>query len=144
GGERLFATHFDGARAYVVTYKQTDPLWVVDLSVPQRPLLAGAAWVPGWSDFVFPRGDTLLAVGRGNRGVGLQVTLFDVTNAAAPYVLAQLAVGDWSASSEANADHRAVTVLEDGMGAVPLLLVPYTSAAGASCNGRNVVQLVDV
>ncbi|MGC8991684.1 MAG: beta-propeller domain-containing protein, partial [Verrucomicrobiia bacterium] len=48
-GESLFATRFDGARVYIVTYQRIDPLWVVDLSNPANPVLSGELHVPGWS-----------------------------------------------------------------------------------------------
>jgi hypothetical protein len=63
-GEQLFATRFDGDRAYVVTFEQVDPLWVLDLSNPAAPKLAGQLVVPGWSTHLVPTGDgRLVAVG---------------------------------------------------------------------------------
>ncbi|MCA9667498.1 MAG: beta-propeller domain-containing protein, partial [Myxococcales bacterium] len=169
-GERLFATRFDGDRAYVVTFRQTDPLWVIDLSKPQAPRIVGELQVPGWSDFIYPRGDRLLAVGRGNNGRGFGVSLFDISDLEHPRVLSQLTFGDQLSSntgSAANSDHRAVTVLERE-GELPLLLVPYSnyfqgyygdgesvgsgvgrlrqglSVAPPSCIGEHYLKLVDV
>ncbi|MBN2193428.1 MAG: beta-propeller domain-containing protein [Polyangiaceae bacterium] len=71
-GEDVHATRFDGDVAYVVTYEpvvvQIDPLWVVSLADPTQPRIVAELEVAGWSDFVFPRGDRLVAVGRGDRG----------------------------------------------------------------------------
>src|SRR5690606_21163805 len=62
-GDQLFATRFDGDRAYVVTYFVVDPLYVVDLSDPSNPRIEGELEVPGWSTHIEPRGDFLIALG---------------------------------------------------------------------------------
>lgn len=133
-GERLYATRFDGDRAYVVTFRQTDPLWVISLKDPTAPAIVGELQVPGWSDFLFPRGNRLIAVGRGDGGSYLGVSLFDVTNPAAPRALQQLTLGDPQATSEANVDHRAVTILEQP-GQPPLIVVPHTRLAYGYSSG---------
>ncbi len=157
-GEKLYATRFDGDRAYVVTFRQTDPLWVISLKDPHAPAIVGELQVPGWSDFLFPRGNRLIAVGRGASGSYLGVSLFDVTNPAAPRALQQLSLGDPQATSEANVDHRAVTILEQP-GQPPLIIVPHTrlsygyyggsgssdTAAKASpCQVRDTLELVEL
>ncbi len=74
-GEQLYATRFDFPRAYVVTFLRIDPLWIVDLSDPARPTVSGELEVPGWSTYIQPRGDQLVAVGvETNRTT---VSLFD-------------------------------------------------------------------
>jgi hypothetical protein len=152
-GEQLYATRFDGDRAYVVTYRETDPLWVVDLADPYRPTIVGELHLPGWSDFIYPMGDKLVAVGRGDRGMGIGVTLFDVANPKAPRVLTQLTLGDWSSQSEANVDHRAVTILQGAH--EPMVLVPYSvlrtqydsyenSGYGPPCSVENRLHLIKI
>jgi hypothetical protein len=137
-GERLFATRFDGERAYVVTFRQVDPLWAIDLSDPAKPALKGELHVPGWSDFLFPRGDRLVAVGRGDRGAGVQVSLFDVSDLSRPRALTQLQLGGAAAQSEANTDHRAVSVLEPPGGA-PVVVVSWES-----CGATGALQIIDL
>ena len=148
--ERLYATRFDGDKAYIVTFRRTDPLWVVSLADPARPELVGELQVPGWSDFLFPRGDRLLAVGRGNNGFRVGVSLFDVSNPSHPRVVEQREFGDQGAQSEANTDHRGVTILES-VGGNPLLIVPYGTvrwskddAARTVCTVTDVLQLIEV
>jgi hypothetical protein len=142
-GERLYATRFDGDRAYVVTFRQTDPLWVISLA-GRAPAIVGELHVPGWSDFLFPRGNRLIAVGRGDRGAYLGVSLFDVTNPAAPHSLSQITLGDPQATSEANVDHRAVTIVEQA-GLPPLIVVPHTRAVyGSGCEIKDQLSLVEV
>ncbi|MCE9519736.1 MAG: beta-propeller domain-containing protein [Verrucomicrobia bacterium] len=62
-GESLHATRFDGDRLYVVTFRNVDPLFVVDLSDPAAPAVKGHVEIPGWSIYIQPFGDRLLAVG---------------------------------------------------------------------------------
>ena len=143
-GEKLYATRFDGDRAYVVTFRRTDPLWVISLADPTKPTIVGALHVPGWSDFLFPRGNTLIAVGRGNNGGQIGVSLFDVSNPKSPRSLSQVQVGNYNSTSEANVDHRGVTILELP-GQNPLVVVPYTAVEWSdSCSFRDHLQLVEV
>jgi len=52
-GEQVYAVRFLGDRAYVVTFRQTDPLYVLDLSNPADPRAAGELQIPGFSDYLF-------------------------------------------------------------------------------------------
>ncbi len=143
--ERLYATRFDGDYAYVVTFRQTDPLWIVSLKDPTRPKIVGELHVPGWSDFIFVRGDSLITVGRGNGGSYLGVSLFDISDRTKPRSLSQIQLGDPSATSEANVDHRGVTILEGSGKLNPVVVVPYTKVHyGQSCTVNNYLRLVEV
>lgn len=143
-GEKLYATRFTTRHAYVVTFKRTDPLWIIDLSDPANPKQVGELHVPGWSDFIFPRGDKLITVGRGDNGSGLGVSLFDVSVPSSPKSLAQVTLGSSDTTSEANVDHRAATILEP-KGANPLVVVPHTVVSyGSSCDITDRLQLVEV
>jgi hypothetical protein len=119
--EQLFATRFDGPRAYIVTYFIVDPLFVVDLSEPENPKVEGELKVPGWSTHIEPRGDRLIALGVDDTdGQRVSVSIFDVANPAAPALLDRASFGsDWSWSS-AYDDVKAFTVLDD------LLIVPFS------------------
>ncbi|MCX8157680.1 MAG: beta-propeller domain-containing protein [Verrucomicrobiae bacterium] len=134
--ESLHATRFDGTRAYVVTFFQVDPLWVVDLSDPARPRIAGELEVPGWSTYIEPLGDRLVAVGWENSRVA--VSLFDVSNPAQPRLHNKILLGEYASWSEANLDEKAFTVLPQA----GLILVPY---GGLVSNGyAQRVQLIDL
>jgi uncharacterized secreted protein with C-terminal beta-propeller domain len=91
-GEQVRAVRFIGALGYVVTFRSVDPLFVLDLSKPMHPRLAGKLTVPGYSDYLHPVGDgRLLGVGEDTAGGlvrGLQVSLFDVSSADNPRQLA--------------------------------------------------------
>jgi hypothetical protein len=134
--ESLHATRFDGTRAYVVTFFQVDPLWVVDLSDPARPRIAGELEVPGWSTYIEPLGERLVAVGWENNRVA--VSLFDVSNPARPRLFNKVLLGEQVSWSEANLDEKAFTVLPQA----GLVMVPY---GGYLSNGyANRVQLIDL
>jgi hypothetical protein len=87
--ESIYAARLIGARGYLVTYQQTDPLFTVDLSDPERPQLAGQLRVPGYSTYLHPMDDDhLLAIGLGGddwgAGGNLVVSMFDVSDFANP------------------------------------------------------------
>lgn len=79
-GERVYAVRFVDDVGYVVTFRQVDPLYTVDLSNPRSPKLLGELMIPGWSSYLHPFGKDLLlglgqdAVGQGE-AVGLQPRL---------------------------------------------------------------------
>jgi hypothetical protein len=83
-GERIHSVRFMGATGYVVTFRQTDPLYVVDLKDPRRPRTTGELKINGYSAYLHPTADgKLLGVGQdadsSGRTSGLQVSLFDVS-----------------------------------------------------------------
>ncbi len=84
-GEQIFAVRFFGDKGYVVTFRQIDPLYVVDLSDPQNPTVEGELKIPGFSTYLHPIGEDLL-LGIGTDGdddgatFGTVVSLFDVSD----------------------------------------------------------------
>ncbi|TDC87708.1 beta-propeller domain-containing protein [Actinomadura sp. 7K507] len=83
-GERIYSVRFIGATGYVVTFREVDPLYVLDLKDPRRPRLTGELKITGYSAYLHPTRDgKLLGVGqdadRSGRTKGLQVSLFDVS-----------------------------------------------------------------
>ncbi|OLT10944.1 hypothetical protein BJF79_25130 [Actinomadura sp. CNU-125] len=81
--ERIYAVRFTGTTAYVVTFRRTDPLYVLDLADPRRPRVTDELKITGYSAYLHPVADgRLLGVGRdadaSGRVEGLQVSLFDV------------------------------------------------------------------
>ena len=91
-GERIYAVRFMGEKGYVVTFRQVDPLYTLDLKDHTAPKVVGELKIPGYSAYLHPVGENrLLGVGREGRDV--QASLFDVSNMAAPQRLAQLNFG---------------------------------------------------
>ncbi len=110
-GERIYAVRFIGDVGYVVTFRQVDPLYTLDLSEPARPRVVGELKIRGYSAYLHPlAADLLLGIGQdaSERGttLGTQVSLFDVSDPARPSRLHQWAVAD-GGSSEAEWDHHA-------------------------------------
>ena len=88
-GEQVYAVRFLGNRGYVVTFRRTDPLYVLDLADAADPKPVGELETPGFSDYLLPLANNLLlGVGRDAdaRGfaTGAKISLYDVANPAAP------------------------------------------------------------
>lgn len=82
-GERIYSVRFVGDKGYVVTFRQTDPFYVLNLSNPQSPVLSGELKIPGYSSYLDPLTDTLV-VGIGKEGSQVKVSLFDVSSPSNP------------------------------------------------------------
>jgi uncharacterized secreted protein with C-terminal beta-propeller domain len=111
-GERIYAVRFIGDVGYVVTFRQTDPLYTVDLSDPSQPRVRGELKIPGYSAYLHPVGDDLLlGVGQEanaqGRVQGLQLSLFDVSDLGRPVRLQKLQIAERWSSSEVEWDHHA-------------------------------------
>jgi hypothetical protein len=109
-GERIYAVRFIGNAGYVVTFRQVDPLYTLDLSNPTRPRVVGELKLLGFSAYLHPIGPgLLLGIGQDatpeGRTKGTQVSVFDVSNLAAPRLLRQRALGQ--GQSPAEFDHHA-------------------------------------
>jgi uncharacterized secreted protein with C-terminal beta-propeller domain len=97
-GEALQSVRFDGDRAYLVTFKQVDPLIAVDLSNPANPQIAGELIVPGYSSYLQPIGkDYLIGIGRdANPDTGqttdIKLSLFNVHDLSHPSLIASQSI----------------------------------------------------
>lgn len=115
-GERIYAARMMGDKGYLVTFRQTDPLFTLDLSDPERPRVAGELAIDGFSSYIHPLdGDHLLTIGQDatseGRVLGVHVQVFDVSNPARPRRTAHARLADrdgWSWSA-AQWDHHAFT-----------------------------------
>jgi uncharacterized secreted protein with C-terminal beta-propeller domain len=115
--ERVYSARFIGDRAYVVTFRNTDPLFTFDLSDPTAPKLVGELVIPGFSTYLHPYDEGhLIALGRHvdwNEPLALQLAMFDVTDLANPLRTHVYSFGTnqwgefWSEGSEAERDHHA-------------------------------------
>ena len=108
--ERVYAVRFIEDKGYVVTFRQVDPLYVVDLSDPRDPQVKGELKINGYSAYLHPIGeDLLLGVGQDatdeGRTLGTQVSVFDVSDPSDPRRLSRMTFED--AYSEAEWDHHA-------------------------------------
>ena len=107
-GERIYSVRYDGDRAFVVTFRQVDPLFVFDLSDPTTPAIVGELHVPGYSSYlqVIDR-NHLLAVGRSTESQSTKVTLYDISDPTAPTEVDEDVLPHWT-WSVAEWDSKAV------------------------------------
>jgi uncharacterized secreted protein with C-terminal beta-propeller domain len=134
-GERLYSARFMGKRAYLVTFKQTDPLFTIDLSEPTNPKVLGELKIPGFSNYLHPYDEnTLIGLGHdteenqwgGTVTAGLKIALFDVADVGAPKVLDEYLIGGRGSDSEALNDHHAFLFSKEKN----LLVIPATVREG--------------
>ncbi|HIE01386.1 MAG TPA: hypothetical protein EYP59_14020, partial [Thiotrichaceae bacterium] len=132
-GEELFATRFVGDRAFVVTFERTDPLWVIDLSEPNKPKIMGELEVPGWSEKLFFHEDRLFAVGINDQPLESEearwvrrvaLSLFDVADPTKPSLLSSLTplagVVNYSWSPALDDERALLLNWEDAFAALPI------------------------
>ncbi|HEX2361222.1 MAG TPA: beta-propeller domain-containing protein [Jiangellaceae bacterium] len=130
-GEQIYAVRFIGPVGYVVTFRQVDPLYTLDLSNPRSPRVVGELKIPGYSAYLHPAGDgRLIGVGQDadEQGMtrGTQISLFDVADAASPARLDTfLMPGGWS---DAEHDPHAFLYWPDD----ELVVLPVWWEGGAS------------
>jgi hypothetical protein len=125
-GETIYSVRFVGARGYVVTFRQVDPLFVVDLENPAAPKVVAELKIPGFSEYMHPidDGDRLLTIGRdgteGGQVQGLALQVFDVRDAANPKLEHKYVFTGNDGYSEAQNNHKAFTYYK-GMLAFPFV-----------------------
>src|SRR5438309_3380309 len=117
-GEQIYSARFMGDKAYLVTYKRTDPLFVIGLQDPSGPTVLGQLNVTGVSDYLQPYDEThLIGIGQSGTDVawenavrftGLKISLFNVTDPNQPTETSRYLIGGPGTSSPAINDHKAV------------------------------------
>jgi len=123
-GERIYSTRFMGGRAYMVTFRNVDPLFAIDLRNPAEPKLLGQLKIPGYSDYLHPYDEHHL-IGFGKETIeipskgwgpdetmafyqGMKIALFDVTDVTQPKEKFKEIIGDRGTHSELLYDHKAL------------------------------------
>lgn len=119
-GERIYSTRFMGNRCYIVTFKQVDPLFAIDLSVPEKPFVAGELKIPGYSEYLHPYDEnhligfghdaTTYNYGYGDVSIplGLKMALFDVSDMNSPKELYSVKIGDKGTNTPLTYDAKAL------------------------------------
>ncbi|MCK5149498.1 beta-propeller domain-containing protein [Candidatus Pacearchaeota archaeon] len=111
-GEKIYSARFLGEKAYMVTFKKVDPLFVIDLSDPENPEVLGQLKVTGYSSYLHPYDENhIIGIGKEateqGRIQGVKIALFDVSDVENPIEKAKYEVkGRWS-NSNALYDHKA-------------------------------------
>ncbi|GGP10490.1 beta-propeller domain-containing protein [Nonomuraea glycinis] len=142
-GERIYSVRFIGPVGYVVTFRQVDPLYTLDLRDPAKPAVTGELKITGYSAYLHPSGDgKLIGIGQEasdkGRTLGTQVSLFDVRDPAAPRRLSQLFQKD--SGSEAEWDpHAFLYWPKTGTAVIPL----SSYGEGVQRSGAMVLKITD-
>ena len=120
--ERIYSVRFMGEKGYVVTYKQVDPLFALDLKDPTNPKVTGELKIPGFSEYLHPYSDGLL-IGIGNdtkanknggeQRNGMKISMFDVSDPLNPKEVQSLAFGEPYSYSEILHNHKSLLYLKD-------------------------------
>lgn len=142
-GERIYSVRFMQNRVYLVTFKQTDPLFVIDLSKPNNPQVLGKLKIPGFSNYLHPYDETtLIGIGKetmenesgGVIATGLKISLFDVADVANPKESAKHEMGGRGSDSIALNDHKAFLFSREKN--LLVLPVSLTEESGLSSWGK--------
>src|SRR5262249_19757989 len=132
-GEQIYSVRFVDDTGYVVTFRQVDPLYTIDLSTPTAPKVVGQLELEGYSAYLHPVGDGLLlgvvvdVATDTNEPSGAQVELFDVSDAAHPKLLSKSSLGAGS-STQATYDHHAFLYwAPTGLAVLPVQVYGYAT-----------------
>jgi inhibitor of cysteine peptidase len=150
-GERIYSVRFMGARAYLVTFKKVDPLFVLDLTEANHPRVLGELKIPGYSDYLHPY-DENHVIGVGKNTVeagpeeegnfawyqGMKIAIFDVSDVANPREMHKVEIGDRGTDSVALNDHKAFLFdREKNLLVLPVLLAELTPEQKSSPDRRS-------
>lgn len=116
-GESIYSARFIENRGYLVTFKKVDPLFVIDLSNPEKPIVVGKLKIPGYSDYLHPL-DATHIIGVGKDAIpskegdfawyqGMKLAVFDVSDVENPVQQHSIIIGDRGTDSYALQDHKA-------------------------------------
>lgn len=112
-GERIYSVRFMGEKGYMVTFKQVDPLFVIDLADPYNPRILGNLKIPGYSDYIHPVDENHI-IGFGKDATenglyqGMKMALFDVSDVSSPKQKFQEIIGDRGTESALLQNHKAL------------------------------------
>ena len=117
-GESIYSARFMGERCYLVTFKQIDPFFVIDLRNPYDPKVLGELKITGYSDYLHPYDENHI-IGIGKETVaadqgdfawyqGVKISIFDVSDVGNPEEIAKYEIGDRGTDSPVLRDHKAL------------------------------------
>ena len=146
-GETIQSVRYIGNTAYVVTFRQTDPLFVIDLSDPTNPTVKGELKITGFSEYLHPITNTLL-VGVGQDGTesgtngDCKISLFDVSDPTKPFEASKVTVANGNANvySPVSSDHKCFINLAENEFAVPFTVYRYVYSGNVYENAKNAYE----
>ncbi len=135
--ESIYSVRFMGNKCYVVTFKQIDPFFVIDMSNPSAPKIAGELKIPGYSSYLHPYDENHI-IGIGKENNTLKLSLFDVTNVNAPTEIAKYIVDATYSDSSAIYDphaflfdaQRQLLVIPVSINDMPVFITPMVPSIG--------------
>lgn len=145
--EKIYSCRFLGDKVYMVTFRTTDPLFVIDASDPSSPRVLGELKIPGFSQYLHPYGDHLL-IGFGKSAqdkgefaytTGIKLSLFDISDSENPREIHKLELGDSGSSSLLNEDPKALMDKLDGQ----LIGFPVQLTGKDRFNGYLLVEVTE-
>lgn len=128
-GEQIYATRFAGDRGYLVTFRTTDPLYILDLADPADPFIVSELEIEGYSDYLHPVGKNFLlgigkdaiadttsgfGDGRGAWYQGVKLSLIDITDPAQPFEKQKILLGKRGSETAVSYSHHAMSTLMRG------------------------------
>ena len=159
-GESIYSVRFMGQKAYMVTFRHIDPLFVIDLKDPTNPKILGKLKIPGYSDYLHPIDENhLIGIGKEvdasvdadkihTEGAvyytaiqGVKISIFDVSDVGNPIELHKVVIGDRGTESPATSDHKAFLFdKEKELLVIPLLVAELKEGQDKSERGDYVFQ----
>ena len=159
-GESIYSARFMGERAYLVTFRQVDPLFVIDLSNPSSPQVLGQLKIPGYSNYLHPYDEShVIGIGKDvdesidaekvhTPGAiyytaikGVKISLFDVSDVAHPVEMSKYVVGDRGTDSLALNDHKAFLFDKNkNLLVIPILLAEMNDPQSEEVYGQYTFQ----
>ncbi|MCC6643783.1 beta-propeller domain-containing protein [Candidatus Peregrinibacteria bacterium] len=150
-GEKIYSVRFMGDRAYMVTFKYVDPLFVIELKDPTKPVIAGYLKIPGYSDYLHPYDEThVIGFGKDvdpkevesedsfvhyTAVRGFKMALFDVADTSKPKELFHEVIGDQGTYSELLYNHKALLFnKEKNLIAFPISVTEMPKDQGPVCS----------
>ena len=117
-GEQIYSTRFMGDRCYMVTFRNIDPLFVIDLADPTAPQVLGQLKVTGYSGYLHIYDENHI-IGIGKETTydskedfawyqGVKISLFDVSDVSNPVEVAKYEIGDRGTDSPILYDHKSL------------------------------------
>ena len=113
--EKIYSVRFIGKIGYIVTFKEIDPLFVIDLSDPTNPVVKGELKIPGYSSYLHPYDEThIIGIGYNTKDNGwggvtnsnMKMSMFDVSDLENPVELFNVDIGTENAYSEVTHNHK--------------------------------------
>ena len=123
--ERIYSARFMGNKAYLVTFRQIDPFFVLDLSNPTEPKIAGELKIPGYSSYLHPYDENHI-IGLGMENNNVKLSLFNVTNVNVPTEIAKYTIqGDYTQSVALNEPKAFLFNKEKQLLVIPVSITQY-------------------